>query len=146
MPCLEPGHLDRPKEEVLPSLDNVCIEQSSLWELFCTPLQRAKQGKILVTTRNKTVAKLVQTFLLLKLPERRSCVWELLQRSLIQVSHLRGHVMHDLTHAVARFVASEEFLPFESNIPIEIPPHICQLSVKVSNRFHDSLGMPDFRL
>ncbi|XP_006663461.1 putative disease resistance RPP13-like protein 1 [Oryza brachyantha] len=42
-------------------LDDVWNERGDLWETFCRPFFAAQQCKVLVTTRNVAVAKLVQT-------------------------------------------------------------------------------------
>lgn len=42
-------------------LDDVWNERRDCWEIFCKPLLAAQKCKILVTTRNETVARLVQT-------------------------------------------------------------------------------------
>ncbi|KAJ3682509.1 hypothetical protein LUZ60_015082 [Juncus effusus] len=48
-------------------LDDVWNEKRSVWELFQTPFLSAKLVKILVTTRNEPVARIMQTFTSFKL-------------------------------------------------------------------------------
>ncbi|XP_078149813.1 putative disease resistance RPP13-like protein 1 [Carex rostrata] len=65
---------------ILLVLDDVWNENQSLWELFRVPLKEAKMVRILVTTRNKMVAEVMQTktcFRPTDLPED-SC-WQLFQ-------------------------------------------------------------------
>ncbi|KAF3340707.1 putative disease resistance protein RGA3 [Carex littledalei] len=65
---------------ILLVLDDVWNENQSLWELFCIPFRKAKLVRILVTTRNNKVAKVMQTTMLFRpsnLPQN-SC-WQLFQ-------------------------------------------------------------------
>ncbi|XP_078152634.1 putative disease resistance protein RGA1 [Carex rostrata] len=81
-------------KRILLVLDDLWNENQSLWELFLVPFKEAKVVSILVTTRNKKVAKVMQTttyFSPTNLPED-SC-WQLFQHYAFSGTNYTGQTL-----------------------------------------------------
>ncbi|XP_078152623.1 putative disease resistance RPP13-like protein 1 [Carex rostrata] len=81
-------------KRILLVLDDLWNENQSIWELFLVPFKEAKVVSILVTTRNKKVAKVMQTttyFSPTNLPED-SC-WQLFQHYAFSGTNYTGQTL-----------------------------------------------------
>ena len=84
-------------------LDDVWNERRDCWETFCKPLLVAKQCKILVTTRNVAVARLVQTmphFTMDHLSNLKS--WELFERTITVQNNVIPENLVDIGKKIVR--------------------------------------------